>query len=95
MENQTEERELTREELEQKKEEMYQFYTESLKYLKAQCEYEVTLANIEEARFKRTSIQMQYAMMASQQEDAMAGSTSPEELREEIQAEQKRKLRKD
>jgi hypothetical protein len=38
---------------------------------------------------------MQYAMMASQQEDARAGSTSPEELREEIQEEQKRKLRKD
>ena len=95
MENQTEERELTREELEQKKEEMYQFYTESLKYLKAQCEYEETLAKIEEARFKRTSIQMQYAMMAAQQEDAMAGATSPEDLREEIQAEQKRKLRRD
>lgn len=94
MENQTEERELTHEELAQKKEEMYQFYTESIKYLKAQCEYEETLAKIEEARFKRTTIQMQYAMMAAQQEEGMAGATSPEAMREEIQAE-KRKLRKD
>ena len=73
MENQ-QETELTVEELMQKKEEMLQFYTESLPYLEAQAKYEKLLAEIDESRFKRTNIQMQYAMMAQQnQEHGEAG----------------------
>jgi hypothetical protein len=63
--------ELTAEELAEKKEQMLKFYTESLPYLKAQAEYEKTLAEIDEARFKRTTIQYQYAMMNQQAEQEM------------------------
>lgn len=70
---QEQEVELTAEELAEKKEQMLKFYTDSLPYLKAQAEYEKILAEIDEARFKRTTIQYQYAMMAQQPEE-MTGS---------------------
>jgi hypothetical protein len=88
MEEQVKEMELTPEELNEKRDQMLQFYTESMPYLKAQAEYEETLLKIDEARFKRTTIQMQYAMMAAQQEEAQA--ESPEALREEIKQEGRR-----
>ena len=69
MENQ-QERELTAEELTQQKENMLKFYTESLPYLEAQYQYEDLLLRIDEARFKRTNIHMQYAMMAQSQQEA-------------------------
>lgn len=54
---------LTEEQLEQRKGDMLKFYTESLTYLEAQYKYEELLMRIDEVRFKRTQIQMQYAMM--------------------------------
>jgi len=75
--------ELTAEELAEKKEQMLKFYTESLPYLKAQAEYEKILLEIDEARFKRTTIQYQYAMMNQQQDGP--------EMEEE--SEQERKLK--
>jgi len=66
--------ELTAEELAEKKEQMMKFYTESLPYLKAQAEYEKALCEIDEARFKRTSIQYQYAMMAQEQKEQVTGA---------------------
>jgi hypothetical protein len=90
MENQ-QETELTVEELMQKKEEMLKFYTESLPYLEAQAKYEKLLAEIDESRFKRTSIQMQYAMMAQQdQEHAETGERYKME-EEELPVERKLK----
>lgn len=68
MENQQEQM-LSPEELEQKRIEMLQFYNESMPYLKAQYEYEEMLMKIDEVRFKRTSIQMQYAMMMQAQQE--------------------------
>lgn len=62
--------ELTAEELAEKKEQMLKFYTESLPYLKAQAEYEKILLEIDEARFKRTTIQYQYAMMNQQNQES-------------------------
>ena len=92
MENQ-QETELTVEELMQKKEEMLQFYTESLPYLEAQAKYEKLLAEIDESRFKRTSIQMQYAMMAQQdKENAETGERY--KMEEEEDAPVKRTLKK-
>ena len=90
MENQ-QEREFTAEELAAQKEQMLQFYTESLPYLEAQLKYEDTLLKIDEARFKRTNIQMQYAMMAQAQQEA------EQELDEEesTQEQPKRKLKKE
>jgi hypothetical protein len=72
MENQ-QEQELTQEELAQRKEQMLSFYTESLPYLEAQVKYETLLMQIDEARFKRSSIQMQYAMMLQTQQEQPTG----------------------
>jgi hypothetical protein len=100
MENQ-QERELTAEELAAQKEQMLQFYTESLPYLEAQLKYEDVLMKIDEVRFKRTSIQMQYAMMAQAQQesehldDELEEKNSDNDIDKEPNIpEQKRKLRK-
>ncbi len=61
---------LSPEELTAKKEEMLQFYKESMPYLEAQFQYEKMLSEIDEMRLKRTQIQMAYAqMMAPPEED--------------------------
>ena len=75
MENQ-QEKEFTAEELAAQKEQMLQFYTESLPYIQAQSNYEEALLKLDEIRFKRASIQMQYAMM-------MQGPEEPEDENEE------------
>jgi hypothetical protein len=62
--NEMPEMELSPEELMEKKEEMKRFFEESIPYLKAQFEYEELLTKIDEARFKRVTIQYQYAMMS-------------------------------
>ena len=51
------------EQIAERKAEMLAFYTDSLSYLQAQYEYENILSKIDEVRFKRASIQMQFAMM--------------------------------
>lgn len=92
MEERVEEMDLSHEELQQRKEEMLQFYTESMPYLTAQYEHEKMLMLIDECRFKRTQYQIQYAMMMNPPAE---GEESPEGLREEIANQQKeRKLRK-
>ena len=60
---------LSPEELAEKKDEMLKFYQDSLPYLEAQFKYEKVLADLDEVRFKRTQIQMQYAMMMAPPED--------------------------
>jgi len=90
MENQ-QEREFSAEELAAQKEQMLQFYTESLPYLEAQLKYEETLLKIDEARFKRTNIQMQYAMMAQAQQEAEQGTEQEDSAPEQP----KRKLKKE
>ena len=92
MENQ-QEKEMTQEELVVQKEQMLQFYTESLPYLEAQLKYEELLMKIDEARFKRTNIQMQYAMIMQAQQEAEE-STDDDSVAE-VPKEQKRKLRKE
>jgi hypothetical protein len=72
MENQ-QEQELTQEELAERKEQMLSFYVESVPYLEAQVKYETLLMQIDEARFKRSSIQMQYAMMMQSQQEQPEG----------------------
>ena len=60
---------LSPEELATKKEEMLQFYTESMPYLEAQLAYEKMLSEIDETRLKRTQIQMAYAQMMAPPEE--------------------------
>ena len=92
MENQ-QEREPTAEELALQKEQMLQFYTESLPYIQAQANYEEALLKLDEIRFKRANIQMQYAMMMQGPES----EEDPEELptSNEPEAPQRRKLKKE
>ena len=87
MESRVEEQELTHEELQARKEEMLQFYTESIPYLNAQFQHEELLMKIDKARFERAQYQLQYAMMMNPPQE----SESPEELREEISKERKLK----
>jgi len=75
------------EDLAKKKKEMLDFYTESIPYLDAQRNYEETLMKLDEVRFKRAQIQMQFAMMMN----------PPEEMEEEPQPEpqsEKRSLKR-
>jgi hypothetical protein len=70
MENQQLE-ELSPEQLEARREEMKEFYEKSLPYLEAQAKYEKLLTEVEEARYKRATMQLQYAtMMAATQPPA-------------------------
>jgi len=73
--------------LQARKEEMLQFYTESIPYLNAQFQHEELLMKIDKARFERAQYQLQYAMMMNPPQE----SESPEELREEISKERKLK----
>jgi len=67
---------LSPEELAARKEDMLNFYKESMPYLEAQLEYETMLSNIDEMRLKRTQIQMTYAQMMapSEKEELMPES---------------------
>jgi hypothetical protein len=93
MENQ-QEREFTAEEMAAQKEQMLQFYTESLPYLEAQLKYEQMLFAIDEVRFKRTNIQMQYAMMAQAQQEGELEEESDTDDQPTTSEQGKRKLRK-
>lgn len=73
---------LTAEQMYQKKEEMINFYKESMPYLQAQHSYEEMLCKIDEVRFKRANIQYQFAMMS-------AGPEQEEELEEPVTAQPK------
>jgi len=67
--NQQPEMEMTPEQLEEQKEKMLEFYKESMPYLQAQLTYEEMLLKIDETRFKRSSIQYQFAMMMNPQQE--------------------------
>jgi hypothetical protein len=85
MANQHEEQELTQEELAARKEEMKAFYDDSLPYLESQSKYEKFLTEIEESRFRRATIQIQWAniMAAQQEQDTSDREDDPEEKKEE------------
>lgn len=74
------EMEMTPEQLEEQKEKMLEFYRNSMPYLKAQLEYEQMLLSIDETRFKRSSIQYQFAMLMNpqqQEEDQQEETSEP------------------
>lgn len=76
VDQQEQELDLTPEQLTERKEQMLSFYTESLPYLEAQLKYETLLTSIDEIRFKRTNIQMQYAMLASEMQEGSEEETT-------------------
>jgi hypothetical protein len=64
-------------------------------YLKSQYEYEEMLMKIDEVRFKRTNIQMQYAMMMqAQQESELEADDNDVDTEPSIPEQGGRKLRK-
>lgn len=73
---QEQELDLTPEQLTERKEQMLNFYKESIPYLEAQLNYENLLTSIDEVRFKRTNIQMQYAMLASEMQEGPEEETT-------------------
>ena len=76
MENQQTNQELTSEQLEERRAEMQKFYEDSVPYLEAQAKYEKLLTEVEEARYKRATMQLQYATM-------MAATQQPQENEED------------
>jgi hypothetical protein len=96
--NQQPEVEMTAEQLEEQKEKMFEFYKGSLPYLRAQLEYEELLVKIDEARFKRTNIQYQYAMMMNpsdmQEEEGEVKPGSDYDMDKNTDATSKRKLKR-
>jgi hypothetical protein len=89
--------EMTPEQLEEQKERMFNFYKESLPYLKAQLEYEQLLVQIDEARFKRSSIQYQFAMMMNppqEEGNEETGSDHDIDNNPDIPEQGKRKLKR-
>jgi len=76
MENQQQMEELSPEQLEARRDEMKEFYENSLPYLEAQAKYEKLLTEVEEARYKRATMQLQYATM-------MAATQQPQENEED------------
>ena len=84
---------MSAEELEMRRQQMMEFYVSSTPYLETQLTYEELLLKLDEIRFKRANIQMQFAMMM-QAPDPDEAMSSPEDLIEEINADQKRKLKK-
>jgi hypothetical protein len=77
---------LTAEQMHQKKEEMINFYKDSMPYLQAQHSYEEMLCKIDEVRFKRANIQYQFAMMNAMPEEEEEEDTNPvnEEVKTEV-----------
>lgn len=88
------EMELSAEELAQQKERMLNFYKESMPYIEAQLAYEQVLLQIDEARFKRASIQMQYAMMMQGPEQEQIEEEREDLVEEKKTATKERKLKK-
>jgi hypothetical protein len=89
MENQHPEEDLTVEQLAERKQQMLEFYLDSIEYLKAQLEHEKLLAEINEQRFKKAQYQVQYAMLLQG-----PPQDEPELDEEEEQKPKERKLRK-
>ena len=89
MEN-PQEQELTTEQLQERKEQMLKFYTESLPYLKAQYEYEKLLADIDGERLKRAEYNMRFAMLIQQGQE----ETEKESEKESLEETKSRKLKK-
>jgi hypothetical protein len=93
--NQQQEQELSAEQLNEQKEKMLMFYTESLPYLKAQLEYENILLQIDESRFKRTNIQYNLAMMMNQQEELDEAVESDNQPQQKSPIQTKKQLKKE
>jgi hypothetical protein len=78
-----ENKELTPEEVRERKDKLVQYYTEQVEFLTVQLEYEILVTNIEEQRAKRLQFQVMVAnMLASDtEEDSVEEEEKPRTLR--------------
>ena len=83
MEN-TEENELTPEEIIVRRKELVKFYKDETPLLKARAEYEEYLTKIEEARFARFQIRIAHAQMVAPQENPESPEESENRMKEEL-----------
>ena len=83
MENQQEQENMSAEQLAQRKADMLNFYKDSVPYLEAQLNYEDMLLKIDEARFKRSSIAYQFAMMTQNSETPETSDADDTEINSE------------
>jgi hypothetical protein len=80
MENQQDQENMSVEQLAQRKADMLNFYQDSIPYLEAQLNYEDMLLKIDEARFKRSSIAYQFAMMTQNSENPETSDADDTEI---------------
>lgn len=75
MSEETNQQELSKEEIAKRRAEITTFYKESIEHLKIQEEYETLLLKIEEARAKRIQAQIALAQFYAAQEDPSDAAT--------------------
>jgi hypothetical protein len=78
-----ENKELTPEEVRERKDKLVQYYTEQVEFLAVQLEYETLVTNIEEQRAKRLQFQVMVANMLAPdtEEDSVEEEEKPRTLR--------------
>ena len=78
-----ENKELTPEEVRERKDKLDQYYTEQVEFLAVQLEYETLVTNIEEQRAKRLQFQVMVANMLAPdtEEDSVEEEEKPRTLR--------------
>jgi hypothetical protein len=78
-----ENKELTPEEVKERKEKLVQYYTEQVEFLAVQLEYETLVTNIEEQRAKRLQFQVMVANMLAPdtEEELVEEEEKPRTLR--------------
>jgi len=78
--------ELSKEELQKRREEITAFYKENIKHLKVQKEYEELLRDVEKARAERLQAQMFLAQAYAAGEEQEAEPEQPSEARADFEA---------
>ncbi len=76
-----ENKELTPEEVKERKEKLIQYYTEQVDFLTVQLEYETLVTAIEEQRAKRVQFQVMVANMLAQDEEEEEEDLKPRTLK--------------
>lgn len=76
-----ENKELTPEEVKERKEKLIQYYTEQVDFLTVQLEYETLVTAIEEQRAKRVQFQVMVANMLAQDEEEEEEELKPRTLK--------------
>jgi hypothetical protein len=74
-------KELTPEEVKERKEKLAQYYTEQVEFLTVQLQYETLVTDIEEQRAKRLQFQVMVANMLAPDDDEAEEAEQPRTLK--------------